>query len=69
MWMRILYLAYLVDWKKNHKGKAFKNMVPACFNEWKNCEFRDMLNHPEWYTGKITSFCLEHERERRSRKQ
>lgn len=68
MWIRILYLAYLISWKRTHKGKAFKGCTPACFEEWQDCELKEMCRHPEWYNGShFITYVLDKERERRSR--
>lgn len=45
----VLYLLYLKSWHNTHKGKAFKGCTPACFNEWCDCELKEMQEHPDWY--------------------
>ena len=47
---RILYVFYLFTWYRKHNGKAYKGCKPVCFNEWCDCELREMQNFPEWYT-------------------
>lgn len=65
--VRFLYLIYLVEWKKSHRGKGFKGCYPVCFDEWYNIEFQDMVKNPGdyrncWYHG-----IIEHYHEKRSR--
>lgn len=46
----VLYMIYVAEWKKSHPAKkGFKGCRPACFPEWKDCELKDMLSHPDWY--------------------
>ena len=67
MTLRILYLIYLIEWKLSHLGKAFKGCTPVCFNEWCDCELKEMLDNPEWYSNKWYYPLIEDLREKRSR--
>ena len=62
----ILYLIYLIEWKLSHRGKGFKGCIPACFDEWCDCELREMMDEPEWYQGLWYYPLVEHLREKES---
>lgn len=65
---RILYLFYIISWKKSHKRKAFKGCSPACFNEWHDCELQEMVTHPDWYAhAPFVGALVESIREKRAR--
>lgn len=68
MIMRILYWIYLIEWRKSHKGPGFKGCTPACYEEWQDCELRDMLKHPDWYKGNWYFFMIEYLREKETTK-
>ena len=65
---KILYLIYLIEWKFSHRGKGFKRYNPVCFNEWKDCELKDMLKYPDNYKNNWYSFIIDSLREKRSKK-
>ena len=46
---RILYIIYLIEWKMSHSGKGFKGCAPVCFEEWCNCELKEMKTNPLLY--------------------
>lgn len=62
----LLYIIYLIEWKLSHKGKGFKGCTPACFDEWCDCELREMMDNPSWYEGLWYYPLVEYLREKRS---
>lgn len=63
---RILYLIYLIEWKLSHRGKGFKGCHPVCFDEWKDCELKDMIQNPGNYKNNWYYFIIDSIRERKS---
>ena len=41
--IRDLYQRYVKKWKEDHATFEFEGMEPACFEEWKDNEFQEML--------------------------
>lgn len=63
---RLLYIIYLIEWKSSHRGKEFKGCTPACFDEWCDCELREMMDEPDWYKGLWYYPLVEYLREQKS---
>lgn len=35
------YIEYLIHWAISHSDKGFAGCMPACYNEWLDCEGSD----------------------------
>lgn len=63
---RILYLIYLIEWRISHKGPGFKGCIPVCYEEWQDCELREMMDKHEWYEDNWYYFMVKYLREKES---
>lgn len=52
-----LYKKYKIQWKKDHGEPEFAGMEPACFNEWKDNEFQEMLEKALCFDTAEEAFC------------